>query len=75
MGIFSQKSHISDENAQIGEELPNGDIAWCIVDFDKAWAMFCAGVLEDRGYRTVNGIHYRLFYLPPPKAYRQYEGQ
>jgi hypothetical protein len=72
VGIFTKKSHISVQNAQIGEDLPNGDICWNIVDFEYAWALFLGGVLEDRGYRTVNGIHYRLFYLPPPRAQRQY---
>lgn len=66
MGIFTKKSHIMEQNAQIGELADNGDIVWAIADFEFAWSLYVTGVLEDRGYKTVNGIHYKLFYLPPP---------
>jgi hypothetical protein len=66
MGFFTKKSHISTQNAQIGEQMPNGDIVWNIADFEYAWDMYKAGVLEDRGSITVNGIHYKRYYLPPP---------
>lgn len=66
MGIFNGKSHIMPENAQIGELQDNGDIVWAIAEFEYAWSLYSAGVLEDRGYRTINGIHYKMFYLPPP---------
>jgi hypothetical protein len=75
MGLFSQKASISTQNAQIGELSDNGDIIWNTVEFDYAWGLFLNGALEIRGYRTINGIHYSLFYLPPAKAYREYEGQ
>lgn len=66
MGIFTEKSHIMEQNAQIGELQDNGDILWSIADFEYAWSLYTAEVLELRGSRTVNGIHYMLFYLPPP---------
>lgn len=66
MAIFTKKSPIMEENAQIGELIDNGDIIWAIADFQYAWSMYLGGVLEHRGSRTVNGITYTLFYLPPP---------
>jgi hypothetical protein len=74
MGLFGQNDHISKENALIGELQDNGDIVWNDADFELAWSMYKAGVLENRGSRTVNGIHYMLFYLPPP-AHNYQEGE
>lgn len=65
MGIFTAKHNVSPENALIGT-YENGVIHWDEVDMEYAWGLFRAGVLEDRGYRTVNGIHYKLFFLPAP---------
>lgn len=73
MGIFTKNSSILPEKAMIGESLPNGDIVWNTADFDYCWTLLLGGVLEDRGYKMVNGIHYRLFYLPPPPHLREYE--
>lgn len=66
MAFFTSKTPKSGENALIGEQMPNNDIVWNIADFEYAWGMYEAGVLEDRGSITVNGIHYKRFYLPPP---------
>lgn len=73
MGIFNEKQSKSTENAQIGEDLPNGDIVWTDCDFEWAWCQYQGGVLELRGSITVNGIHYMRFYLPPPPHMRIYE--
>lgn len=72
MGLFTAKVGISDNYAMIGED-SDGDMTWNTADFDYCWALFLGGVLEDRGYKTVNGIYYRLFYLPPPPHFRHYE--
>lgn len=69
MQLFTQKTNIMPERAMIGECGPNGDMCWNIVDFNYAWSLLQGGVLEDRGYKTVNGITYKLFYLPPAKPY------
>lgn len=65
MGVFNSKSHIMPNQAMIGETADNGDIVWAYADYDYAWGMFIVGILEDRGYRSINSITYRLFYLPP----------
>ena len=62
--LFTSKMHIIENNAMIGEDDNNGGIEWCIADWE--YAMSLIGVLEDRGRLEVNGIVYRLFYLPPP---------
>ena len=68
MGLFTSKMGNSPEYALIGELMPNGDMIWNTADIDYCIDLFDKGVLEDRGYKTVNSIFYRLFYLPPPKA-------
>lgn len=65
--IFTGNSPIMEENALIGTDDGMGGIVWDEVDFEYAWSLFRSNVLEDRGYRVVNSIHYRLFYLPGPK--------
>lgn len=68
MVIFTSKSKIMQERALIGTDGDiDGSIVWDEVDFEYAWSLFRSKVLEDRGYRVVNSIHYRLFYLPGPK--------
>jgi hypothetical protein len=66
MGLFTAKEEILPNNAMIGEDAGNGDIVWSIVTWEYATYLYVQGVLEDRGYRVVNGIYYRLFYLPAP---------
>lgn len=66
MAFFTQKQPILEENALIGTADGMGGIDWEEVYFDYAWELFCSNVLEDRGYRVVNGIRYNLFYLPSP---------
>ena len=70
MGVFTRKSPISVSYALIGELGTQGDIVWNTADFSYCITLLEAGVLEDRGYRTVNDVHYRLFYLPPPLPYK-----
>ena len=65
MGLFTKKSAIMPENAMIGNSEDNGDITWTDADYDHAWGMYVVGILENRGTITINGIHYRLYYLPP----------
>lgn len=69
MAIFTHKSKVLEERAIIGTDMGNGDIAWDEVDFEYAWGLFRGNVLEDRGQKTVNGITYRLFYLPNPTPF------
>lgn len=64
MGIFTSKTHILPNNAMIGELDANGDMQWAIVEWDYVQALI--GVLEDRGHREINGIVYKLYYLPAP---------
>lgn len=65
MDLFTSKTHIMPNQAMIGETADNGDLVWCITDYDYAWGMFVVGILEDRGWKSINSITYRLFYLPP----------
>jgi hypothetical protein len=41
-------------------------VVWIEVDMHDGMALVELGVWEDRGYRVVNGVYQRLFYLPPP---------
>lgn len=66
MGLFTAKEEILPNYAMIGEDNAQGDIQWCIVDWDYAQSLYVQGVLEDRGSKVVNGIVYKLYYLPPP---------
>lgn len=73
MGIFTAKEGILSNNALLGEDTPEGDIVWNTADYAWCEAMHKGGVLEHRGTRIVNGVHYSLFYLPPPPHLREYE--
>lgn len=41
-------------------------VVWVEVDMAHGLALVQLGVWEDRGYRVVNGVYQRLFYLPSP---------
>lgn len=73
MGFFTSKEHILSNNAMIGEDDEHGDIVWTEADYAYCEAMHKGGVLEHRGTRIINGVHYSLFYLPPPPHLREYE--
>lgn len=66
MALFTHKTRQSGTFALIGEVIDNGDIIWNTADYEYCIGLLEDKVLEDRGYKTVNDIYYRLFYLPPP---------
>ena len=77
--IFTANEPIMEQNAMLGidgafDAVTNShDIEWSIVPYEYAMELRNKGAVEDRGSRTINGIHYRLFYLLPPKHYQSYE--
>jgi len=84
MGIFTSKWDIPDIIPEYGLVGTNGrydvvtdthEIEWAVCDITYANALVEQGIGEDRGYRVVNGLYYRLVYLPPPPHLREYEGK
>lgn len=82
MGIFTKKYDVPDITPEYGLIGENGnhdpvtntwDIDWTVVDIGVANALVESGTGEDRGYRVVNGLYYRLVYLPPPPHLQTYE--
>lgn len=81
MGFFTKKWNIPDIMQEFGLIGTNGnwdcvlaeyDIEWAVCDIAYANELVEQGIGEDRGYRVVNNIYYRLVYLPPPPHYQQY---